>query len=181
MKFEYVCKDLKLSEGMRKTCENKFGNFERYFKTSDDSKCVVTISLVSGEKSVEASITSADFILRARAADTDFYSAVDLVCEKLDRQMRKTKTRISKLNKKNSLSHDLMLEQILDNDYEDEALDIVKKKTLNLAPMDVEEALTRMDALGHSFFIYLDSETNKVNVLYEREDHGYGVIEVHSN
>ncbi len=180
MKFEYVCKEVKLSESMKKTCENKFGNFERYFKSADDSKCVVTISLVSGGKSVEATITSSDFMLRARAIDEDFYSAVDLVCEKLDKQMRKTKTRLSKGNKKNSLSKDLLLEHVLESDIDDDKLDIVKKKALNLAPMDAEEALTRMDALGHSFFIYLDSSTGLVNVIYEREDHGYGVIEVHS-
>lgn len=180
MKFEYVCKELKLSESMKKTCETKFGNFERYFKSNEDSKCTVTISLVSGGKSVEATISSSDFMLRARAVDEDFYSAVDLVCEKLDKQMRKTKTRLLKNNKKNSLSKDLYLEQVMESDVDEKSLDIVKKKSLNLAPMDVEEALTRMDALGHSFFIYLDSSTGLVNVLYEREDHGYGVIEVHS-
>lgn len=179
MKFEYVCKDLKLSESMKKTCEAKFGNFDRYFKSNEESKCLVTISIVSGKKSVEATISSSNFILRARASDDDFYSAVDLVCEKLDKQMRKTKTRLSKNTKKNSLRENLYLESVIESDIDDKNLDIVKKKQLNLAPMDVEEALTRMDALGHSFFIYLDSTTGLVNVLYEREDHGYGVIEIH--
>ena len=69
-----------------------------------------------------------------------------------------------------------MMDQIQEDDDLD--LDIVKKKKLSLAPMDVEEALARMDALGHSFFIYLDSSTGLVNVLYQREDNGYGVIEI---
>ena len=179
MRFEYVCKDLKLSEAMKRTCENKFGNFEHYFKGDEESKCLVTISILSNEKIVEATISNKSFMLRAKAADEDFYSAVDLACEKLNKQMRKTKTRLTKNSKKNSLKENLLLEHIISDEYDEESLNIVKKKSLNLAPMDVEEALTRMYALGHSFFIYLDSSTGLVNVLYEREDKGYGVIEIH--
>ncbi len=70
------------------------------------------------------------------------------------------------------------MEQIAADEADDVNFEIVKRKTLALTPMDADEALARMDALGHSFFIYLDSTSGLVNVLYEREDHGYGVIEI---
>ena len=92
--------------------------------------------------------------------------------------MRKVKTQVAKMTKHNSLSHNLIMEQIADEEADEAALEVVRHKTLSLAPMDMEEALARMDALGHRFFIYLDSSTGLVNVLYERDDHGYGVIEV---
>lgn len=66
------------------------------------------------------------------------------------------------------------------NEYDEESFNpnVVRRKKLSLTPMDEEEALTRMDALGHSFFIYLDSSSGLTNVIYEREDGGYGVIEI---
>lgn len=178
MKFQYVCKDVRLTPSMKDSCESKFGKFEHYFRSSGEVNCVVTITVVQGKKSVEAAITTEGFTLRARAIDDDFYVAVDLLCEKLERQMRKAKTQLEKANKKQSLCDNILMEQIAEDQEEDDNFEIVKRKKLSLAPMDVDEALARMDALGHSFFIYLDSSTDHVNVLYEREDHGYGLIEI---
>ena len=89
--------------------------------------------------------------------------------------MRKIKTQLRKVNKGRSLAENLYLEQVKE---EAETKAIVKRKKLSLAPMDVEEAMARMDALGHSFFIYLDSETMKVHVLYQRDDESFGDIEI---
>jgi putative sigma-54 modulation protein len=116
--------------------------------------------------------------LRAEVVHEDLYAAMDLAIDKLQGQMRKVKTQIQKSNKKNSLAANILMEQIAADEEDEENFEIVRRKTLNLTPMDVDEALARMDALGHSFFIYLDSSTGLVNVLYEREDHGYGVIEI---
>lgn len=179
MKFQYVCKDVVLTPAMKEAAEEKLGRLDHYFRSSNDVEVTLTISILSNrEQSVEAAFVDQGFNLRAKAIEKDYYDALDSLVEKLEGQMRKVKTQIKKANRKNSLAKDILLDQIADSDEDEKDLEIVKKKTLNLAPMDIDEALVRMDALGHSFFIFLNSETGLVNVLYEREDHGYGVIEI---
>ncbi len=179
MKFQYVCKDVRLTPSMEDAAVAKIGRLEHYFRANGELNCLITISIVSEQKAVEAAITTTDgFTLRAKAIGEDFYCCLDQLAEKLEGQMRKMKTQLSKANKKNSLSKDIMMEQIAADEADDVNFEIVKRKTLALTPMDADEALARMDALGHSFFIYLDSTSGLVNVLYEREDHGYGVIEI---
>ena len=148
MQFNFVSKDVALTPAMRKSVEEKLAKFDNYF--SHECKAVVTTT-------------------------EDFYNAVDILVEKLEGQMRKVKTQLKKSSKQKSLSENIRLEQI---EEENNAQEIVKRKKLSLTPMDVDEALARMDALGHKFFIYLDSESGKVNVLYERDDGSYGDIEV---
>ncbi len=179
MKFQFVCKDVALTPAMKEACQEKLNKFERYFR-SQDVNCVVTILIRPNKtKSVEIALDALNGVyLRAKAKDEDFYNAVDMVVEKLEGQMRKMKTQIAKSTKKNSVSENFFLDQIEADADEMENIDIVRRKSLSLTPMDEDEALARMDALGHSFFIYLDSSTGLVNVIYEREDHGYGVIEV---
>ncbi|MCR4698103.1 MAG: ribosome-associated translation inhibitor RaiA [Bacilli bacterium] len=180
MKFQYVCKEVSLTPAMRKACEEKLAKFERYFRSEGEVSCVVTILIRPNKiKSVEVAMSTVDgFYLRAQAKERDFYNAVDTVVEKLEGQMRKIKTQINKSTKHNSLSENIYLDQIVADEAEENEFEIVRRKSLSLTPMDEEEALARMDALGHHFFIYLDSATGLVNVIYEREDHGYGVIEI---
>ncbi|MCI1734365.1 MAG: ribosome-associated translation inhibitor RaiA [Bacilli bacterium] len=178
MKFQYVCKDVSLTPSMKQACEEKLGRFEHYFRAKEGIVCSIRIAIVKDEKSVEAAISADGFTLRAKTLNEDFYNAIDVLAEKLEGQMRKAKTQLAKAKRSNSLSENIQLEQIADDKEDEAAFQIVKRKTLSLTPMDVDEALARMDALGHSFFIYLDSSTGLVNVLYEREDHGYGVIEI---
>lgn len=177
MTIKYVCKDVKLTKAMEEACESKLSRFDRYFRERDTVDCVVTLSIHQDKKSLEIAIDSTNgFALRAKTIDEDFYAALDVIIEKLDGQMRKLKTQLSRQHKKRSFSENLMMENIPDFDNLD--VEIVRHKKLSLAPMDLDEALARMDALGHSFFIYLDSSTGLVNVLYERKDHGYGLIEI---
>ncbi len=179
MKFQYVCKDVPLTDAMQQACETKLSRFDRYFRSSDEVNCVVTVTIYhQQQKSIEVAISSlSGFTLRAKVMDEDFYAALDEVIDKLEGQMRKLKTQLKRAkDPRKSVFDALQMDEVDEDDDLD--LDIVRKKKLSLAPMDAEEALARMDALGHSFFIYLDSSTGLVNVLYEREDHGYGVIEV---
>lgn len=180
MKFQYVCKDVSVTDAMKKSSEEKLAKFNRYFK-AEEINCLITVLIrPNKQKSVEVALSTLDGVyIRAKAVDEDFYNAIDTCVEKLDGQIRKMKTQIDKAkNKQNSLSKNFDLEQIQSDKLEDEDLVILRRKSLSLTPMDEEEALARMDALGHSFFIYLDSATGLVNVLYERDDHGFGVIEV---
>ncbi len=178
MKIVYVSKDVTLTPSMKEAVEEKLSKFDTYFRSLAEVHCCVTISILPNrQKAVEISMSTTGVDLRAKTKNEDFYNAIDVLVEKLDGQMRKMKTQLKKANKKHSLSENLLMEQVADDGSEDIA-EIVKKKKLSLAPMDVDEALARMDALGHQFFIYLDSSTGFVNVIYERDDGSYGLIEI---
>ncbi|MBR3490132.1 MAG: HPF/RaiA family ribosome-associated protein, partial [Bacilli bacterium] len=103
--------------------------------------------------------------------DDDLYAAIDLVIDKLERQVRKNK---DKLNKKKKVIEDFEID-IEDNFMEEEV--IVKRKSIELKPIDEEEAILQMELLGHNFFVYKDIETGKICVLYKRKNGNYGIIE----
>ncbi len=176
MKITYVSKDVNITPSMKKAVEEKLMKFDSLFRESDEVRCVVTLSILPNHgKAVEASLSTTGVDLRAKVIADDFYNALALLVEKLNGQMRKMKTQWKKAHKTHSLSENFLMDDISEDV---DVAEIVKKKKLSLAPMDVDEALTRMDALGHKFFIYLDSSTDLVNVIYERDDGTYGLIEV---
>ena len=116
--------------------------------------------------------------MRAEVSNEDMYAAIDLTIDKLESQIRKNKTRITRsLQKKDGVSelfHDTLDLEALQRELVDLP---VKKKSIVLDSMLMEDALTAMDMLGHDFFIFKELETGKVNVAYLRNDGKYGVIE----
>ncbi len=177
MKYQIVGRNVKVTKAMEDAIYKKMSRMERYFKDDEDIKCVATICTTRLDQTIEIAINTSNLDLRAKYSGRDFYEALDLCVDRLEGQMRKVKTQLDRTKKK-SLGDNILLEmlkEVDDNDYDGS---IVRRKKLKLTPMDEDEALTRMDALGHSFFVYLDSQTGLVNVLYAREDSGYGVIEI---
>ncbi len=176
MKITYVSKDVDITPAMKKAVEEKLTKFDSLFRASDEVHCTVRLSILPNHyKAVEASLSTNGVDLRAKVIADDFYNALDQLVEKLNGQIRKMKTQWKKAHKTHSLSENFIMDDVSDDVS---VAEIVKKKKLSLAPMDVDEALTRMDALGHNFFIYLDSSTDLVNVIYERDDGTYGLIEI---
>ena len=115
---------------------------------------------------------------RVEVKDDDLYAAVDLAIDKLEGQMRKLKTKLDRRHRE-SLGRAIAFENFI-SEEDDSNDEVVRVKELDLSPMDMEEAITKMEALDHSFFVYLDSEDEKVSVLYRREDGTYGVLQVNS-
>lgn len=113
-------------------------------------------------------------LLRAEVIDEDLYNAIDLVIDKLEGQIRKYKTRLSRKSKDNKLALNVSSIEPLENEEEDV---IVKTKTISPKPMDMEEAIMQMELIGHSFFVYKDTETNLISVVYKRHAGDYGLIE----
>ena len=181
MKFQYVCKDVPLTDAMQQACETKLSRFDRYFRSSDEVNCVVTVTIYhQQQKSIEVAISSlSGFTLRAKVMDEDFYAALDEVIDKLEGQMRKLKTRMARNGNKPGLGEAIAFENIVaeEEPKKDENDVIVRAKSYYLEPMSIEEAITRMDALGHNFFVYLDEDDDRVSVVYVRRDGGYGVIQ----
>jgi putative sigma-54 modulation protein len=177
MRYQTVGHGVDITPALKDYSLKKLSKMEKYFSSNESVKCTITFSLIKIYQVVEISINAADMYLRAKVSDQkDAYAAIDLAVDKLEGQMRKMKTQLLKSQKKNSIAKDIILDKI---EEEEEQIDkIVKRKSLSLVPMDVEEALARMDALGHDFFIYLDSKTNKRSILYRRDDNTLGVIEI---
>ena len=113
-------------------------------------------------------------LLRAEVVDQDLYNAIDLVIDKLEGQIRKYKTRLNRKSKDNKLAFNLASIEPLDDEEEDV---LVKTKTITPKPMDMEEAIMQMELIGHSFFVYRDTETDAISIVYRRNDGDYGLIE----
>ena len=115
---------------------------------------------------------------RTEVRNNDLYAAVDLAIDKLEDQMRRLKTKMNRNKNEYGLGKSLALENIEGANEDDENDVVVRTKSIYLDPMTLDDAITRMEALGHSFFIYLDSDDEEISVAYKRLDGGYGVIQV---
>ena len=160
---------------MRKTVEEKLSKMDKYFIINDEVVAKVLARTYKTTQKVEITINTKMMDFRVEVSSDDFYNAVDLALDKLEGQMRKLKTKLYKRNKE-GIGESIAFENFI-ADEEDENDQMVRTKEVYLAPMDLEEAITRMEALGHSFFLYKDKEDNLVSVVYKRFDGGYGVIQ----
>ncbi len=161
-------KNVDVTEALKEYVEKKLVKLEKYF---DLSEVQVTLVVEKGTHKVEVTIPINGMILRGEERTGDMYASIDLVVEKLEKQINKYKARF---NKKARLEGKPV--PLAAND-EDEEPRIMKTKRFAIKPMPVEEAILRMNMLGHSFFVFSNAETEEVNVLYKRKDGNYGLIE----
>ncbi|MBR4350969.1 MAG: ribosome-associated translation inhibitor RaiA [Bacilli bacterium] len=159
------------TDSIKEYIEAKLSRLDKYIKDSDDIEAIVLTKKEGRRYKIEVTIPTKDFTLRNEVVDDDLYAAIDLVIDKLERQVRKNK---EKLNKKKKVIEDFEID-IEDNFMEEEV--IVKRKSIELKPIDEEEAILQMELLGHNFFVYKDIETDKICVLYKRKNGNYGIIE----
>lgn len=167
---------VKVTKAMSDYIEEKLKRLDKYLENSENVRASVIVKVKNHEQRVEITIPLKSFILRSEETKDDFYAAVDKTIDKLERQVRKNKTRL--MSKKVKQSYDFNFDSIvLDKDEEKEDKKIVKRKTIEVKPMNEEEAILQMELLGHQFYMYKDSETNKPAVVYKRNDSNYGIIE----
>ena len=152
--------------------ENKIEKITKYLDSDDLEATVVTRKEGRNQK-IEVTIPTDSFTLRNESTNEDLYAAIDNVVDKLERQIRKNKDKINKKNNKRIISD---FEMMLEDEFFDEEK-IVKRKEIELKPIDEEEAIIEMEMLGHSFFVFKDVETDKICVLYKRKNGNYGIIE----
>ena len=167
---------LEITEAMEAYAKEKLSKLEKYLDETEKAKATVLVKVRDYLNKVEVTIPLKSLILRAEVSNEDYYAAVDLVIDKLERQIRKNKTRIAS-NKKKELRDFAYnyIEELNDEDQQEEK--IVKRKKIDLKPMSEEEAILQMELLGHSFYLYKDAETNNPTVIYKRKDGDYGIIE----
>ena len=176
MKYNIRGDKLAVTDAINNYVESKLDRLNKYFK-EDDILANVLLRVRGNSQIIEVTIPTDKFILRSEEEDKDLYAAIDLVTDKLERQIRKNKTRLNKQNIDNkykdfNFDYETTTE---DETTEDEV--IVKRKNIEMKPMDEEEAILEMNLLGHEFFVFKDMHTNKICVLYKRKDGNYGLIE----
>jgi len=175
MKYNIRGDKMVVTDSIKEYVESKLDKLNKYF-TEDDLTANVLTKIRGNKQIVEVTIPTDKFILRSEEANDDLYAAIDLVSDKLERQIRKNKTKLKKQNKVNNkyeyFNFDFEIEKEEDNNNK-----IVKRKSVDTKPMDEEEAILEMELLGHNFFVYKDMHTNEVCVIYKRNDGNYGIIE----
>ena len=174
MKFNIHGRKIDVTDSIKSYIEEKIGRLEKYFENPDDVIATAVIKLRGKDQVVEVTINANKFILRGEESHKDLYASIDKVSDKIERQIRKNKTRLKKKTIKD-VSKDFVLdfEEKEENDNV-----IVKRKIIENKPMSEEEAILQMELLGHEFFAYKNEETKEVNILYRRKDGDYGVLEV---
>lgn len=173
MKFIVSKKNANVSEKVVEKAKKKIGKFDKIFRPETEAHLTFTIEK---ERCIfEVTILSKGTIIRAEECTDDMYASIDLAVEKLERQIRKHKTRLGK-----KIRQEAMVPENYDLDEqieEDDEFQVVKTKRFPLKPMALEEAILQMNLLGHSFFVFTNAETERVNVVYIRKDGKYGLIE----
>ncbi len=165
---------LKITDSMHNYIEEKLGKLEKYLKNSESVRANVIVKVKNHEQRVEITIPLKNYIIRAEETKDDFYAAVDKALDTLERQIRKNKTRIMSKQVKTNYDFDITKIEI---EKESDERKIVKRKTVEIKPMNEEEAILQMELLGHQFYMYKDSNTDKLAVVYRRNDGDYGIIE----
>ena len=165
-------KNLDITEGLRSAIEEKIGKLERYF--TDTTEVHVTLSTEKNRQKIEITIPMKGSIIRAEEVSSDMYVSIDLVEEVIERQLRKYKNKL--IDKEQNAAH-LSQSFIEVDDFEDEDIQIIRSKKFAMKPMDPEEACVQMELIGHNFFVFRNSETDEVNVVYKRKGNTYGLIE----
>ena len=152
----------------------KLERLDKYFEDVKNIKATVIIRVKNNEQIIEVTVPTSKFTLRAEEKHDDLYAAIDLVVDKLERQIRKNKTKLT--NKyKNIIQVEL---PVVDEEEDEEELKIVKRKNIDTKPMDEEEAILQMELLNHDFFVFKNVDEECVSVMYKRRDGNYGIINV---
>lgn len=173
MQYTFNGKNIEVTNGMKNAVYEKIGKLERYFMPDTEVHVTMAVERNNIHK-IEITIPVKGSIIRAEEQSEDMYSSIDLVQDVLERQVKKYRSKITGLrsnrdgDKANNMESD---------DIDDDSIKIKRVKKFAVKPMDPEEACIQMDMLGHSFYVFRNSETNEVNVVYKRHDDSYGLIE----
>ena len=171
MKFVYASKDMAVSESLKARVEKKLSKMERYFR--EEPEATVRFKVQKGARNiVEITVNAGGVILRAEESSNDMYLSIDHAVDKLESQLRRHRTKLEKRIRTAEL------EPVIEAPvYEEQNYDIVRTKKFAVKPMSVEDAITQMELLGHDFFLFLNEESETMNVLYRRHDGTYGLLQ----
>ena len=170
-------KNIEITPSLRDYVEKKVGKVTKYFDKVGEITVLLTVS--KGRHIVEVTVpVEGGVLLRGEEATMDMYTSIDLVVEKLERQIHKQKTKLERRFRAGGFRADAIQAGAIPAKAEEaEEYPVVKTKRFIVKPMDVQEAIMQMNLLNHNFFVFRDAETEDVNVVYRRTDGNYGLIE----
>ena len=172
MRYKITGRNINVTPGLKAAVEEKIGKLERYF--NQDTEVNITLTVEKDRQKIEVTIPVKGTIIRAEQESNDMYVSIDLVEEVIERQLRKYKNKL--IQKEQNVAQ--FSKGFVDEDtYDEEEISIIRSKKFAMKPMDPEEACVQMELLGHSFYVFLNSETEQVNVVYKRKGNTYGLIE----
>lgn len=175
MKVQIIGKNIVVTDSIRAAVESKLARMEKYFIINEEVTAKVLCRTYKTAQKVEVTINTKMMDFRVEVMHDDLYAAIDLAIDKLEGQMRKLKTRLDRSHKM-SLGESINFDNF-ENEEDEENLEMVRVKEVYLEPMDLNEAIIRLENLGHNFYLFKDKEDNCVSVLYKRFDGGYGIIQ----
>ena len=173
MKYNVRGDKILVTDAIKDYITEKIDKLNKYFDEPDEITANILIKVKGYNQTIEVTIPNTSFTIRNEESAEDLYAAIDSVVDKIERQIRKNKTKINKISKNALKKLNLMYQE----EEKEEDTKIVRRKTLNTKPMSEEEAILQMEMLGHDFFIFKDSNTSNISILYKRKDNNYGVIE----
>jgi len=165
-------KNIDITEGLKEAVNDKIGKLAKYF--SDDTTAKVTLSVEKDRQKIEVTIPVKGNIIRSEQVSSDMYVSIDLVQEIIERQLKKYKNKLVD-KKQNAVSFSQAF--IEREAEEEEEIRIVRTKQFDIKPMYPEDACIQMELLGHDFYVFLNAETDQVNVVYKRKGNTYGLME----
>ncbi|WP_283678076.1 ribosome-associated translation inhibitor RaiA [Lentilactobacillus sp. Marseille-Q4993] len=179
--FNIRGENIEVTQSIREYVEKRISKLEKYFENDVKNTAHVNMKVYPDKQAkVEVTIPLPYLTLRAEEMSNDLYASVDLVTDKLERQIRKYKTKVNRKSREKGFKNLEFAapEASADTDEQsDSKFEVVRTKRISLKPMDNEEAILQMDMLGHDFFIYEDAETSGIDIVYRRNDGRYGLIE----
>ena len=164
---------LVVTNAIKEYITDKLSKLDKYFEEASKIKASVIVRVHNAEQIIEVTVPTSKFTLRAEEKHNDLYAATDLVADKLERQIRKNKTKLN-----NKYKNIMLFDLNTDTEAEEDTLNIIKRKNITTKPMDEEEAILQMELLNHDFFVFKNVDEECVSVIYKRKDSDYGIINV---
>ena len=174
MKITYTARKVNLRDNFKERAEKKLLKFGKLF--SEDAAVNVVVTLEKNRQTVEITIRDNGMVYRAESTMEEMNDALDRVVDILMRQIRKNKTRLEKRIKTGSIE-DFVMQNSEADEVEDEDYKVVRKKQVIIKPISVDEAILEMNMVNHNFFMFINADTDEVNVVYKRADGNYGLLE----
>ncbi|MCQ2514196.1 MAG: ribosome-associated translation inhibitor RaiA [Ruminococcus sp.] len=175
MKITYTARKVNLKDNFKERVEKKLRKFEKLF--TEDAAVNVVVTLEKNRQTVEITIRDSGMVYRAESTMSEMNDALDKVTDMLMRQIRKNKTRLAKKVKSGSIDDFIAQNTEVDENEDELNYEVARKKQILVKPITVEEAILRMNMVNHSFFMFLNAETDEVNVVYKRDNGDYGLLE----
>ena len=174
MKITYTARKVNLRDNFKERVEKKLLKFDKLF--SEDAAVNVVVTLEKNRQTVEITVKDNKMVYRAESTMSEMNDALDKTGDILMRQIRKNKTRLEKRIKSGSME-DFVMKNIPDDDIDEDEYQVVRKKQILVKPITVDEAILEMNMINHNFFMFINAETNELNVVYKRDNGDYGLLE----